>query len=157
MLKLTQATIDDLPDINNIIELAISSWNLPQRVKRLSLSSYLYDELDLQHYTIFLAQVNNNTIGIISYEQAESKDVSLEKNVLFVHGLYVAPDFQRQGAGSFLIHAVEKIAKKNNLGGILIKAQKEAIPFYLKNKFMQIQATNARREYPERYWKSIES
>lgn len=157
MLRLTQATIDDLPVVNHIIEAAISRWNLAERVKRLSLSSYLYSNLDLQQYTILLAKMNRDIVGIISYEQAENNDISLNKNILFIHGIYVAPDFQLQGVGTYLINAVEKITKKNKLSGILIKAHKEAVPFYIKNNFTPIQVTDIKRDYPDRYWKSIES
>lgn len=157
MLHLEQATIQDLPRINEIIEAAIMQWHLPERVKRLSLSSYRYNEFDLQQYVILLAKTAGEIVGIISYEQTESKDVIIANNALSIHGIYVAPDFQRKGVGTFLIHAAENIARHLGLNSIEVKAQKDAIPFYTKNNFFQIQTTNAGTEYPARYLKSLNS
>ncbi len=39
-----------LDAINHVIEAAVMIWDLPERVKRLSLSSYYYTEQDLNHY-----------------------------------------------------------------------------------------------------------
>lgn len=55
------------------------TWNLPQRVKRLSLPSYRYTPLDFDHLEIVVAEDDqHNIIGIAAWEQASAKDTPAE-------------------------------------------------------------------------------
>ena len=51
------AKISDLPEINRLIEAAEMTWKLPDRVKRLALSSYFYNEIDFAHLEIIIAGI----------------------------------------------------------------------------------------------------
>ena len=67
----------DLEAINRVIEAAVMTWHLPDRVKRLSLPAYRYDSVDLDHLDIVLAEDGRqNIIGIAAWEQADDKELS---------------------------------------------------------------------------------
>ena len=46
-LNLRPAAPDDLEEVNQVIEAAVMTWDLTERVKRLSLPSYRYNAHDL--------------------------------------------------------------------------------------------------------------
>jgi len=46
----------DLDAINRVIEAAVMTWDLPARVRRLSLASYSHTLLDLQHLDMVVAE-----------------------------------------------------------------------------------------------------
>jgi hypothetical protein len=55
----------DLEAINRVIEAAVMTWDLSDRVIRLSLPVYRYDCVDLDHLDIVLAEDRRqNVIGL---------------------------------------------------------------------------------------------
>lgn len=154
-ITIRPAEIADLDNINKLIEAAIMNWDLPERVKRLSLPSYYYNEIDLQHFDIDVAVHDNKIIAVIAYVQAESGDLPKGKTGLFLHGIYVHPGLQKTGIGSLLITGLEKIASHKKLDGLLVKAQKDAIPFFIKQGMNVLEVTDTNKDYENRYWKEI--
>ena len=79
------------------------TWQLPDRVKRLSLPIYRYDSVDLDHLDIALAKDRRqNIMGIAAWEQADTKESPAESKQLSLHGIYLDPLHHRQGIGSKL-------------------------------------------------------
>ena len=55
-ITLRTARQADLEAINRVIEAAVMTWDLPERVKRLSLPSYRYTSVDFEHFEIVVAE-----------------------------------------------------------------------------------------------------
>ncbi|MCW9030733.1 MAG: GNAT family N-acetyltransferase [Gammaproteobacteria bacterium] len=154
-MNICTATQHDLNGINQVIEAAIMRWNLPERVKRLSLPSYFYNELDLHHFEIIVAKQDDNIIGIASWERADNKDTPGNQSGLLLHGLYVHPDNQNQGIGKELLKAAENAAREKGLAGILVKAQADAVNYFLKQGMAEVEIKNTARDYAHRLWKVV--
>ena len=56
-INLRPALKTDLDAINRVIEAAVMTWKLPERVKRLSLPSYRYTLADFAHLEMVVAVV----------------------------------------------------------------------------------------------------
>ena len=75
-LILRKAGITDLEEINRVIADAISSWNLPERVKRLSLPGFFYKPHDLQTIELLVAKSDKCDItGVAGWEPADAADI----------------------------------------------------------------------------------
>jgi N-acetylglutamate synthase-like GNAT family acetyltransferase len=158
MIKLSSAQESDLAGINQVIEAAVNSWDLPERVKRLSLPSYRYTSLDFEHLEFMVAKDGQqNIIAVAAYEPAESKDTPEQQSGLLLHGLYVHPAAKNHGLGTRLFSAVDNIAKEKSLDGLLVKAQKDAVGFFKKSGMRPLTVTNLDKDYKNRFWKSLQT
>ena len=105
-VNIRSARLDDLSAINAIIESAVMSWKIPDRVKRLSLPSYCYHEIDFQHLEIVVAEDHRqNIIALAAWEQADSADAPVGQAALLLHGIYVDASHHHQGVGRQLLRA----------------------------------------------------
>jgi N-acetylglutamate synthase-like GNAT family acetyltransferase len=155
-ISLRRAGTKDLVAINKIIDAAIMTWDLPERVKRLSLPSYHYKQHDLETLEIIVAEKGTQQIvGIAAWEPANTKDVPQGQRALFLHGIYVAPEQYRQGIGSQLLQAAELTALDRGYDGLLVKAQADAAGFFLAHGMQPLEIENEKRDYPHRYWKLL--
>jgi GNAT superfamily N-acetyltransferase len=147
----------DLDELNQVVEQAIMSWRLPDRVKQLALPSYRYSDLDMQHMEI-LAAVGPNK-AIIGLAACESSDDGAQHArgapAILLHGIYVLPEYQRHGIGSHLLGMVEETARSAGLCGILVKAQTDAVGFFRAKGYSQLAKDEGHTDFPNRYWKSI--
>jgi GNAT superfamily N-acetyltransferase len=145
----------DLQAINRVIEAAVMTWDLPERVKRLSLPSYRYDVVDLDHLEIVLAEdYKHNIIGVAAWEQADSRDIPAGHKALSLHGIYVEPAYHRQAIGSQLFLAAEKAVCKQGFDGLLVKAQQGSNGFFISQNMEPLQAADPTHHYANRFWKS---
>ena len=129
MIDIRDAVVTDLPAINTVIDAAIKTWDLPARVIRLSLPSYHYNESDLQHLSMIVAEQDNCVIAVAAWEKADIYEVDDDINAALLHGIYVAPEFQSKGVGRQLFNHVEKVAMKAGYESLIVKAQKQANGF----------------------------
>ncbi|MEZ5591300.1 MAG: GNAT family N-acetyltransferase [Gammaproteobacteria bacterium] len=151
-----RAVSADLDAINRVIERAVMGWHLAERVKRLSLPLYRYDQHDFDALELHVALAEDGRImGVAAWEQAASVDLSADRTGLLLHGLYVDPDVQRQGIGSQLLAAAEEATRRQGLDGILIKAQRDAEPFFLAAGWQPVPVDETGRHYPYRLWKTL--
>ena len=156
-IALRQADTKDLAAINEIIDAAIMTWDLPERVKRLSLPSYHYKQHDLETLEMIVAEKDGqHIVGVAAWEPANTKDVPQGQRALFLHGIYVAPEQYRQGIGSRLLQAAELTALGKGYAGLLVKAHADAAGFFLAHGMQPLEIENEKRDYPHRYWKLIE-
>jgi predicted N-acetyltransferase YhbS len=147
----------DLDAINRVIESAVMGWQLPERVKRLSLPSYRYDTLDFDHLEMVVAEDDEQQIiGIASWQQADSNDSPANQSALLLHGIYVEPASQHRGIGRQLFHSAEKAARKHGYQGLLVKAQQDASAFFIAQGMHRLQTEDPSRQYANRFWKDIE-
>jgi predicted N-acetyltransferase YhbS len=145
----------DLDAVNRVIEAAVMTWKLPERVKRLSLSSYRYTEVDLNHLQMVVAEDDTQSIiGVAAWEQADAKDTPAGRTGLLLHGIFVDPIYQHQGVGSQLFRNAEKAVRKHQYGGLLVKAQEDAKGFFHSQGMNRLQVEDPVRQYANRFWKS---
>lgn len=147
------ACAGDLAALNGVIERAISTWKLPERVKRLSLPSYRYQAHDLDHLQLVMAEDESHVpVGVAAWEPANPRDLPAGKRGLLLHGLYVDPARQHRGVGSRLLDAAAAAARAQRLDGVLVKAQAEAIGFFEACGLQRLPVDDAARDYPHRFW-----
>ena len=155
-IHIRPASRADLDSVNQIIKDAVMTWNLPERVKRLSLSSYYYSDLDLNYLHIVIAEDDKqNMLGVAAWEPADSKDVPAGQNALLLHGIYVNPNHHRQGIGQQLFRAAEQAAKQGQYHGLLVKAQEDAKEFFIAQGMNTLAVEDASRHYENRFWKAL--
>jgi predicted N-acetyltransferase YhbS len=144
----------DLEAINRVIEAAVMTWNLPQRVRRLALPSYRYTNLDLDHLEVVVAEDDqHNVVGVAAWGQADAKDAPPEHTALLLHGIYVDPPHQQRGIGRELFRTAEKAVRKHQYGGLLVKAQEAATGFFLAQGMSRLGVKDPARHYANRFWK----
>lgn len=131
-----KAELEDLPEINGVIAQAVMQWDLPERVKRLSIQSFSYDPVDFSHFEMMVAAGSTAPedppliLGLCAWDMTEAPDVAL------IHGLFVKPEFQRQSIGTTLLHALEEKLKTQGVKTLSVKAQKDAVNFFLRQGFV---------------------
>jgi len=149
------ANLDDLPAINRVIEAAVMTWDLPERVKRLTLPSYRYNEHDFEHLQMVVAiDPAGSIVGVASWEAAEPRDCPADSTGLLLHGLYVDPAAQRSGIGSALLTAAGQAAHDAGVDGLLVKAQADAVGFFSRCGMQPLAVEDSARHYSHRFWKS---
>ena len=145
----------DLDAVNRVITDCVMGWDLPDRVKRLSLGSYLYRPSDLSFLYFLLAETARCEIaGVAAWEPAPSTDLPQEKRGMLLHGLYVAPGLQGQAIGSRLVDAALEAVRKQRMDGLLVKAQAGAVGFFRARGFVSLPVVDPDRDYPHRWWRS---
>ena len=150
---LRQAHAEDLPAINGIVERAIATWQLPERVKRLSLPSYRYHAHDLVHLHLMVAEnADHALVGVAAWEAANPHDLPAGQSGLLLHGLYVDPARQHRGVGSQLLDATAAAARAQGFDGVLVKAQADANGFFETRGLQRLPVEDAARHYPQRFW-----
>lgn len=146
----------DLENINRLIEAAVMGWKLPERVKRLSLSSYRYQPLDLEHLQLVVAENGDaQIVGVAAWEPADPRDTPDSASGLLLHGLYVQPEQQHRGIGSQLLQAAEQAARQQGCQGLLVKAQQDAQDFFSARGLQRLAVDDPARHYANRFWKPL--
>jgi len=151
--RLRTATAEDLAAVNGVIERAVLCWQLPERVKRLALPTYLYSQHDLEHLKLVVAEDSaQHVVGVAAWEPASARDLPTEASGLLLHGLYVDPEHQHHGIGRQLLTAALAAAREQGVDGVLVKAQADAEPFFLAQGLHRLESIDPARDYPHRYW-----
>jgi len=151
--KLRPATTADLGAVNAVIQRAVATWNLPERVKRLAMPTYLYNAHDLEHLHIVVAEDSAaGVVGVAAWEPAAARDCPQGRRGLLLHGIYVDPDQQRHGVGARLLSAAAAAAREQGYNGLLVKAQADAEGFFATRGLRRLAVEDADRDYPHRFW-----
>ena len=154
--NLRPASAFDLRAVNGVIESAIDTWDVPARVKRLSMPLYCYSDHDLDFLDLVVAEAEGiGIVGVSAWEQADPGDAPAGHSALLLHGIYVAPDQHRKGVGTQLFKAAEKAASSRGLDGVLVKAQPGAGDFFFALGLERVPVEDHRRDYPHRFWKPV--
>lgn len=145
--------MQDMNGINKVVERAIMTWKLPERVKRLSLPSYRYqiDELDPLHIVVAI-DAGHDIVGVAARETANPRDVPRGQRGLLLHGLYVDPASQHQGIGTHLLDTVLAATHDEGYDGLLVKSKADANGFFAKRGLQKLEVEDLVRDYPHRFW-----
>jgi GNAT superfamily N-acetyltransferase len=149
------ATVADLGAINALIERAVMTWSLPDRVKRLAMPTYRYGEVDLGHMDIVVAVAGDESaavLGVAAWEEASARDCPRGRAGLLLHGIYVDPARHRRGTGSRLLSAAVAAAKAGGVDGLLVRAQAEAVGFFEAAGLRRVPVEDPDRDYAHRFW-----
>jgi GNAT superfamily N-acetyltransferase len=147
---------DELDRVNAVIEAAVMGWDLPARVKRLSLPSYRYCAEDLEHLTSMVAvDALDRILGVAAWEPAEPVDVPTSRPAMLLHGLYVDPERQGSGIGTRLLSAAGQAARAVGFDGLLIKASRHAQGFFAARGLTLLPVEDPDRDYPYRFWMEL--
>lgn len=153
-LAIRTADQADLDAINRVIESAVMTWDLPERVKRLSLPSYRYDCVDLEHLDIVLAEAGRHgIIGVAAWEPVDDKAHPAGSRALSLHGIYVDPTCHHQGIGTLLFRAAEHAVCEGGYDGLLVKAQAGSTGFFSAQGMERLKAGAFPDQYANRFWK----
>ena len=145
----------DLEEINRIIEAAVMTWHLHDRVKRLSLPGYRYSSLDLEHLEIVIAEDKwQHTLGVAAWEPAEDGDAPAVNKALLLHGIYVDPPQHHRGIGRLLFSTAEHAVCSQAYDGLLVRAQQGANGFFIAMGMEKLRVDNPVRQYANRFWNS---
>jgi GNAT superfamily N-acetyltransferase len=144
---------DDLEAVNRVIETAVMGWDLPDRLKRLSLPLYRYTPQDLVHLNLLLAvDWSEGVVGVAAVEPAEGSSFCPARSALLLHGLYVTPRRQGKGIGGALLNGVTSALSGSERDGLLVKAHSSAAGFFEAQGFVRLPVSDARRDYPHSFW-----
>lgn len=152
-----RATAAELGAANRVVEAAVMGWDLPERVKRLTLPSYRYQPHDLEHLDLVVGVDRESIVGVAAWEPAQPGDGPIGAQALLLHGLYVAPERQGEGLGTRLLGAADAAAREGGFDGVLVKAQRAAQPFFCARGFTQLPVADPDRDYPHRFWRPIQA
>lgn len=156
-ISIRPAVKSDLGEINRVIESAIMTWNLPDRVKRLSLSSYRYTTFDFQHLDMVVAEdASHNIVGVAAWEEADARDTCSGQAAILLHGIYVQPSCQHHGIGKRLFQVAGQASRVNHYHGLLVKAQIDAEGFFQAMGMKSLPVENEQRDYARRLWKQVD-
>jgi len=155
-VELREGTLQNLELANAVIERAVMSWDLPERVKRLSMATYRYTEQDLEHLQLVLAEsADDCVLGVAAWDGADPKDTPDGCRGVLLHGIYVDPAVHRGGIGTRLLAVAEAAARAQAMDGVLVKAQRGAEGFFVARGFRKLAVQDPARDYPHRLWKPV--
>ena len=155
-LLVRHAGLDDLSTVNAIVDGAIDTWQLPERVRRLSAPSLRYGRVDLSHMEILLAEdETGQAVGAAALEHADAVDTPEACSALLLHGLYVTPARQRRGVGASMVCHVMGIARARGVEGVSTRVWRESEAFFVALGFAAFGDAAKASRHPRRMWKPL--
>jgi N-acetylglutamate synthase-like GNAT family acetyltransferase len=122
---LRKASVKDLNSINRVIELCLSNRPVSDRIKKITLSSLLFDLTDLNYMAVWV--VGEPVTGVLGLQKIDEG--------MLLHSIYVDPSKSNQGIGSELFRHARQLTATSNQGRLIVKAFSESIGFFKKIGF----------------------
>ena len=148
---LASASAAELVSANLVISSAVKSWQLPERLKRLSLPLLHYTEADLADYEILLCRNNAQVVAMAAWDNSHVYRGPDHISCALLHGLYVCFDHQGCGLGQRLQTAVGHRAAKHGFKGLLVKSQRVSTGYFANQGYQH--TTEFDDDYPYLFWK----
>lgn len=151
----SRSDLDRLNAVNRVIEEAVETWGVADRVRRLALPTLLYDEVDLRHMRfLLLDDSEGEAVAFATWEDFGETGEAHSTRHLRLHGLYVLPHWQRRGLGSSLLEFVCLRAGMQGIDGILVRAWREAEAFFRRHGFETCVEPQSPESYSWLLWRS---
>ncbi len=150
MHETRRANRDDLPALNAVIQRAIATWSISDRLKRLALPSYQYDEDELAYLEIRVT--GDPIIALMALEAPVREPAAHRREEALLHGLFVDPAHQHKGLGSQLLAKAEELSRALHAPALIVKAQSDALGFFKQHGY---QPTD-RIDYPHAVIKALD-
>jgi GNAT superfamily N-acetyltransferase len=157
IIQARAAAASDLEAVNQVVSDAVLAWGLPERVHRLATPGLNDDATDLAHMSIaLLSESNGSGIGVAAWEEASRHQAPDDTRAVLLHGLYVIPRYQRMGIGTRLTGLVVQWARDRHFDGVIVRAWRDALPFFSSNGFQPIAHGDPASLYPRQLWKPVQ-
>jgi len=140
------ATTHDIPAINRVVEQAVMTWPLAERIKKLSLNVLTYDYTDFAYYCCYVAVSKEKIVACVIWDP--------EQKEMLCHGLYVAPAYQSVGVGKSLLNYFYQAAKHGGSSAVLVKAERVSCDYFIKLGYQAVPVTSV-NDYPYLYRKEL--
>ena len=131
------------------------TWQLPERVKRLSVNSYHYNPHDLKFFDIYVLETDGKVLGVLALDNVGDTEGTISQPGILIHGIYIDVNVQKQGLGAQLINFTGHLAQDKAVKGILVKAQTDANEFFKSQGFEPLPVSDTLRDYSNRWWKAL--
>lgn len=148
MVTIKKPSKKDFKSLENIYNLAfapftaIQSKNENKALKQDRVTASSLEESSKSRIILCAENEQGVILGFILFRRKN-------KNVVWIHSLFVSPEYQRQGIGMQLLKSCEKFARKTKCKLVALETHAKAmwaINFYLNNGF--VLANKQIREYP---------
>ena len=154
-VDINRLDLERLDTVNRVVEKAVGTWSLAERVRRLVLPSLLYHEIDLQHMRfLVLDDEEGEAAAVAVWEEASFEGENQSARSVQLHGLYVLPRWQRQGLGSSLLEFVSLWTGRRDIAGITARAWRESEPFFRLNGFEPLNQQSSSEDTSTVLWRS---
>ena len=131
-VAIRRARLNDTSAINAVVDSAIDSWPISERVKRLVRPLYQYDNVDLQNYDLIVADQSDHAIvGVAAWSAGKPSP----DGTACLQGLFVDAAWHRRGVGVALLEAVVGQAGVRGSGRLALRATRSAENFFLYHGF----------------------
>ena len=140
-----------LESANSVIRSAVASWDLPERLKRLSAPVLQYSEIDLKDYEYALCIYRRRVIATAFWRIIHWQDR------IDLHGLFTAKPWQGIGAGGQLQKYIVENSGHPSLNHIYVKAHRCATSYFESTGYKKINPDEHASLYPHQYKKEISS
>jgi|TARA_B110000238_G_scaffold195567_1_gene234965 N-acetylglutamate synthase-like GNAT family acetyltransferase len=122
---LRKAGVEDLNSINRVIELCLYNRPVTERIKKLTLSSLLFESTDLNYMAIWV--VGEPATGVLGLQKIDEG--------MLLHSIYVDPSKSNQGVGTELFRHARQLTANNNQDRLIVKSFSESVGFFKKIGF----------------------
>jgi N-acetylglutamate synthase-like GNAT family acetyltransferase len=99
-------------------------------LKRLALTALHYSKEDVQDFEFLLCYKAHACLGVAVWEPENVSLVSKDSSIALLHGLYVAQQHQHCGVGKSLLNEVHRRAKKRDVAGIYVRAERFSASYF---------------------------
>ena len=122
---LRKAGVEDLNSINRVIELCLNNRPVTERIKKLTLSSLLFESTNLNYMAIWV--VGEPATGVLGLQKIDEG--------MLLHSIYVDPSKSNQGVGTELFRHARQLTANNNQDRLIVKSFSESVGFFKKIGF----------------------
>ena len=152
-----EAAPTDLPQINAVIQSAITTWHLPERVRRLTAPLFEVDVTDMRDGQWLVTKNQDHEVtGVAHWTRAIGGDLpDKHRRAAIVHSLYVKPDAQHRGLGTALLGFIERAAREESFTALVVRAQRDAEGFFTANGFRPLRPEPDGVTYPRGLWRPV--